>query len=73
MPRTRPTLLAAPALFATLLAGTPFAAGPSQSLRDAYADAFLFGTAVNDDIVSCRDGRSQALVKQHFDRIPPRT
>lgn len=38
-------------------------------LKDAYADAFLVGVAVNDDIVAGRDARSQALVPLHFNAI----
>ncbi|WP_411834054.1 endo-1,4-beta-xylanase [Pseudoxanthomonas mexicana] len=41
----------------------------ATTLRSAYADAFRIGTAVNDDIVSGRDARSQALVPLHFDSI----
>ncbi|WP_454832874.1 endo-1,4-beta-xylanase [Pseudoxanthomonas wuyuanensis] len=51
-------------------------AGPSKmpsaaqtSLKDAYSEAFLLGVAVNDDIVSGRDARSQALVPVHFNAI----
>ncbi|NZA25431.1 endo-1,4-beta-xylanase [Luteimonas sp. SJ-92] len=45
------------------------AAEPPQTLRQAYADAFLIGTAVNEDIVSGRDARGQALVPLHFNAI----
>ena len=41
----------------------------SLTLKDAYRDAFLFGTAVNDDIVSGRDARTGALVPGHFNAI----
>jgi endo-1,4-beta-xylanase len=41
----------------------------ADTLKDAYADAFLFGVAVNDDIVAGRDARSQALVPLHFNAI----
>lgn len=41
----------------------------ATTLRTAYADAFLIGTAVNDDIVAGRDARSQALVPLHFNSI----
>lgn len=43
-------------------------AAPSR-LKDAYADAFLLGVAVNDDIVSGKDALSQALVPVHFNAI----
>ncbi|TWT21422.1 endo-1,4-beta-xylanase [Luteimonas marina] len=45
--------------------GTP----PPRTLKGAYADAFTIGTAVNDEIVSGRDARSQALVPLHFNTI----
>src|SRR5690606_24680803 len=55
-----------------MLAGAPTTvATPPTTLRDAYADAFLFGTAVNADIVSGRDARAQALVPLHFNAITP--
>ena len=41
----------------------------APSLKQAFADAFLLGTAVNDDIVSGRDARAQALVPRHFNAI----
>lgn len=41
----------------------------TTTLKDAYADDFLVGTAVNDDIVSGRDAASQALVLNHFNTI----
>lgn len=39
------------------------------TLKTAFADDFLLGTAVNDDIVSGRDSRAQALVPLHFNAI----
>jgi endo-1,4-beta-xylanase len=39
------------------------------TLKHAYADAFLVGVAVNDDIVAGRDARSQVLVPLHFNAI----
>jgi len=44
-------------------------ARPAPSLKAAYADAFRIGTAVDDDIASGRDARSQALVPLHFDSV----
>ncbi|KAF1716378.1 endo-1,4-beta-xylanase [Pseudoxanthomonas yeongjuensis] len=41
----------------------------SATLKQAYADDFMVGVAVNDDIVSGRDARSQALVPLHFNAI----
>lgn len=41
----------------------------ASTLKEAYADAFLVGVAVNDDIVAGRDARSQALVPLHFNAI----
>lgn len=39
------------------------------TLKAAFADAFRLGTAVNDEIVSGRDARAQALVPLHFNAI----
>ena len=58
---TSAVLLAA----ATLAGATPLA----DTLKRAYTDAFLLGTAVNDDIVSGRDARAQALATRHFNAI----
>lgn len=52
----------------TLSAGS-VAAERAPSLKRAYADDFLLGVAVNDDIVSGRDAASQSLVRQHFNAI----
>ncbi|MBB5863581.1 endo-1,4-beta-xylanase [Xanthomonas sp. 3058] len=41
----------------------------SSSLKRAYADGFLVGTAVNADIVSGKDAASAALVACHFNAI----
>lgn len=60
-------VLAAAAALA--LASTALAAPPPQSLKDAYADAFLIGTAMNTDMVSGKDARAQALVPLHFNAI----
>ena len=44
--------------------------GPTATtLRDAYKDAFLIGTAVNDRIVSGADKAAQAIVRQQFNSI----
>ncbi|GAB3516158.1 endo-1,4-beta-xylanase [Pseudoxanthomonas daejeonensis] len=48
-------------------AATP--AKAATTLKGAFADDFLLGTAVNDDIVSGRDARAQALVPLHFNAI----
>ena len=64
MIRSRTALLAALAL----ACGTAFAAPPA-TLKEAYRDDFLLGTAVNDGIVRGEDAASQALVKRHFNSI----
>ena len=46
-----------------------FAAPPATTLKEAYAGAFLVGTAMNEDMVSGRDARAQALVPLHFNAI----
>jgi endo-1,4-beta-xylanase len=40
-----------------------------DTLKDAYRDAFLMGTAVNDPIVSGQDPKSQAIAVQQFNTI----
>ena len=58
------------ALCLLLAASVPaWAATPGGTLKQAYADAFRMGTAVNDAIVRGDDPASQALVKQHFNSI----
>jgi len=58
------------ALCLLLAAAMPaWAAQPATTLKQAYADAFRMGTAVNDEIVRGEDAASQALVKQHFNSI----
>ena len=60
----------APAANAEVARATPAAASTSAAtLKDAYRDAFLFGTAVNDDIVAGRDPRAEALVPRHFNAL----
>src|SRR5690554_396031 len=57
---------------AVLLAGAASAQAappPPATLKHAYADTFLLGTAVNDEIVSGKDARAQALVPLHFNAI----
>ena len=60
-----------PGLLAAILAiaAPANAAPPPATLKQAYADAFLLGTAVNDDIVSGRDARAQALAVRHFNAV----
>jgi endo-1,4-beta-xylanase len=48
---------------------TPNAAADGRGLKDAYAGAFLIGTAVNADIVSGKDAASAALVPRQFNAI----
>lgn len=57
------------ALLLTLAAAPVHADPAATTLKQAYADAFMLGTAVNDDIVSGRDARSQALVPLHFNAL----
>ena len=66
---TRFRRLAALATFLFVAALPAFSAPPAATLKQAYADAFLLGTAVNDDIVSGRDARAQALAMRHFNAI----
>ena len=65
------------ALLALLAAAVPASHGAAPvrpaatatTLKQAFADDFLLGTAVNDAIVSGRDARAQALVPLHFNAI----
>lgn len=41
----------------------------SQTLKDAYKDAFKIGAAVNPAIVNGRDKQSQEIVVEHFNSI----
>jgi endo-1,4-beta-xylanase len=61
--RTRTALVAALAL----ACGNALAA--PKTLKDAYRDDFLLGTAVNDAIVSGEDAAQQSLAVQHFNAI----
>jgi endo-1,4-beta-xylanase len=45
------------------------AARAPASLKDVYADAFLMGVALNEEIVSGADPLSQDLVLRHFNTI----
>ena len=55
---------------AASLALPAFAADTAPAtLKDAYAESFLLGTAVNDDIVAGRDTRAQTLVPRHFNAL----
>lgn len=67
MTRYRFAPLAALAL--GLACSAALAAPPAATLKDAYAGAFLVGTAMNEDMVSGRDARAQALVPLHFNAI----
>ncbi len=42
---------------------------PKQTLKQAYGDAFLIGTAVNTEIVSGHDAASAVLVACHFHAV----
>lgn len=48
-----------------------FQASAGTTLQQAYEDAFLFGTAVNEAIVSGEDPKAQALTIKHFNTITP--
>lgn len=44
-------------------------AAQGDALKSAYADAFLIGTALNEEIVSGEDPRAQDIVRQHFSSV----
>lgn len=58
-------------LVGLLVTSCKHAENPSaaSSLKAAYADAFLVGTAVNDAIVTGTDGSAQAIVPTQFNTI----
>lgn len=43
----------------------------SESLKQAYADAFKMGTVANRQIAMNRDAASNAIIEQHFNAISP--
>jgi endo-1,4-beta-xylanase len=59
------------AILGAVIALPAFAACDTRatSLKRAYADGFMIGTAVNADIVSGKDAASAALVTCHFNAI----
>ena len=66
---TRHRFVPLAALALGLACSAALAAPPAATLKDAYAGAFLVGTAMNEDMVSGRDARAQALVPLHFNAI----
>jgi endo-1,4-beta-xylanase len=50
-------------------ASTAISKEAAPSLKEAYKDAFLIGTALNTEIVSGKDALAQALVPVHFNSI----
>ena len=67
MKRHAPRLLATALLLA---AATTQAAPPPTTLKQAYADAFLIGTAVNDRMVSGEDARAQEHIARQRATAP---
>jgi len=57
------------ALFAALALSCASALAAPATLKEAYREAFLLGTAVNDAIVSGEDAAQQALAVAHFNAI----
>lgn len=41
------------------------------TLKDAFKNYFLLGSAINDDIVSGKDGASNTIVKREFNTVTP--
>jgi endo-1,4-beta-xylanase len=66
-----PVKAIASAAVALVLAGEAPGSGAQQrpALKEAFKDAFVMGTAVNDAIVSGRDAASRDLVLRHFGSI----
>jgi endo-1,4-beta-xylanase len=59
-------LLLALILFSTVPA---IAAKPPASLKEVYRDAFLMGTALNEEIVASEDPAAAEIVLRHFNSI----
>ncbi|MEA9580515.1 endo-1,4-beta-xylanase [Xanthomonas nasturtii] len=71
---TLATLLRIAMVGVSAIAALPAAARcdtAATSLKHAYADGFLLGTAVNADIVSGKDAAAAALVACHFNAVTP--
>ncbi|WP_311240320.1 MULTISPECIES: endo-1,4-beta-xylanase [unclassified Xanthomonas] len=71
---TLATLLRITVVGISAIAALPAAARcdtAATSLKHAYADGFLLGTAVNADIVSGKDAAAAALVACHFNAVTP--
>ncbi|QJD69453.1 endo-1,4-beta-xylanase [Xanthomonas campestris pv. badrii] len=73
MPHLLTLLRGACVVAACLVAGPALARceTPDTSLKQAYADGFLLGTAVNAEIVSGKDAASAALVACQFNALTP--
>ncbi len=56
-----------------ILTGTAgcFAEGDSPTLKEAFANDFLIGAAVNDEIVSGKDPEAAKIVEKQFNSITP--
>lgn len=62
-----PILLLTAVVF--LLAHPAIAAKPPTTLKEAYKEAFLVGTALNEEIVAGEDKASTAIVLKHFNTV----
>src|SRR5690606_34878122 len=69
VPMKRHTLATVAAVLLAASAPAIDAASPAPTLKAAYTDASLIGTAVNDRMVSGEDARAQALAVRHFNAI----
>src|SRR5690606_37162817 len=67
--RRSPMIRPRTALLAALALACGHASAAPGTLREAYRDGFLLGTAVNDAIVSGEDAAQQALAVRHFNAI----
>src|SRR5690606_6140549 len=67
--RRSPMIRPRTALLAALALACGHASAAPGTLREAYRDDFLLGTAVNDAIVSGEDAAQQALAVRHFNAI----
>lgn len=67
--RTQKTTTIMASLALSVLAMSTATAKEASTLKNAYKDAFLIGTALNTALVSGKDASGQALVPIHFNSI----
>ncbi|HMR91237.1 MAG TPA: endo-1,4-beta-xylanase [Chitinophagaceae bacterium] len=67
--KTKTHIITAISIFLAACKGQPGTDAATASLKETFKDAFLFGTAVNEDIVSGKDKAAQDITLEHFNTI----